>query len=89
MADYHWPAPTIPRVPNNNPYQDFIRACKGGPPACSNFDVSGPFAETVLLGNLALRLGQKFDWDAQNMRAKNRPEADAFIHSTCREGWKA
>lgn len=85
MAAYKQPDPTIPRV--QGPYQDFIRACKGGPPACSNFDVSGPFTEMVLLGNVALRAGKKIEWDSQNLRAKNCPEADAYIHAQFRKGW--
>lgn len=88
MADYQRPAPTIPRVPNNSPYEDFIRACKGGPPACSNFDVAGPFTEMVLLGNLALRVGKKIEWDPVNMRVKNTPSADQYIHAHYRHGWK-
>lgn len=82
------PAQTIPRVPDNSSYADWIRACKGGPPACSNFDYAGPFTEVVLLGNLALRLGKKIEWDGPKMRAKNLPEADKYIHPTPRKGWK-
>jgi predicted dehydrogenase len=85
MASYKQPDPVIPRV--SGPYKDFIRACKGGPPACSNFDVSGPFTEMVLLGNVALRTGKKIEWDSQNMRAKNCPEADQYIHAQFRKGW--
>jgi predicted dehydrogenase len=88
MADYQRPDPTIPRVPGDSSYQDFIRACKGGPAPCSNFDVSGPFTETVLLGNLALRVGKSIEWDAAKMRAKNAPEADQYIHGHYRKGWK-
>jgi predicted dehydrogenase len=87
MADYKLPAPTLPRVPGNSSYLDFIRACKGGPAACSNFDVSGPFTETVLLGNLALRAGKTIEWDAVKMRAKNAPEAGQYIHAHYRKGW--
>jgi len=88
MADYQFPAPTIPRVPGNDAYQDFIRACKGGPAASSNFDVSGPLTETVLLGNLALRLpGKKLQWDAASMTVANAPEAAPFILAQYRDGW--
>lgn len=87
MADYKRPAPTIPRIPGESPFQDFIRACKGGPPACSNFEVSGPFTEMVLLGNLALRCGHTIEWDAANLRAKNLPAAGGFIHGQYRKGW--
>jgi predicted dehydrogenase len=88
MADYKRPDPTIPRVPDNSPHQDFIRACKGGPAPCSNFDISGPFTETVLLGNLALRVGKTIEWDSRKMRVKNVPDADQYIHGHYRKGWK-
>ena len=88
MKDYTKPAPTIPRAPGNDPYQDWIRACKGGPAACSNFEVAGPFTEMVLLGNLVLRLNKKIEWDANKMRVKNAPEADRLIRKQYRKGWK-
>ncbi len=87
MADYKRPEPSIPRIPGDSPHQDFIRACKGGPLPCSNFDISGPFTETVLLGNLTLRVGKTIEWDSRKMRAKNAPEADQYIHGHYRKGW--
>jgi predicted dehydrogenase len=88
MADYKRPSKTIPRVPGNDPYLDWIRACKGGPAASSNFDVSGPFSEWVLLGNLPLRLGKKIEWDSAKLRVTNVPEAEALIKGAYRHGWK-
>ncbi|MGO8696764.1 MAG: Gfo/Idh/MocA family protein [Limisphaerales bacterium] len=88
MADYKRPPKTIPRVPDNSSHQDWIRACKGGPPACSNFDISGPFSEWVLLGNVAIRVGKKLQWDSDNLRVTNAPEADEFIRGTYRQGWE-
>jgi hypothetical protein len=88
MIDYKRPAESIPRVPDNSPHKDFIRACKGGPAACSNFDISGPFTEMALLGNVALRLNKKIEWDSANLKCPNAPEADALIKSTPRAGWK-
>jgi predicted dehydrogenase len=90
MADYKRPPKIIARVPGNSPHQDWIRACKGGPPPCSNFDISGPFVEWVLLGNVAIRLGlgQKLQWDSPHLRVTNAPEAEAFIHGPYRQGWE-
>jgi hypothetical protein len=88
MVDYKRPGQTIPRVPGESPHKDFIRACKGGPAACSNFDVSGPFTEMALLGNVALRLGKKIEWDPVNLKCPGTPEADALLHPAFREGWK-
>lgn len=77
---------TIRRVPNED--VEWVEACKGGPAALSNFDRSGPFTETVLLGNLAIRLGKKIAWDGPNMRALNAPEAASWIRRDYRRGWE-
>jgi predicted dehydrogenase len=88
MADYKRPPQIIPRAPGNSAHLDWIRACKGGPAASSNFDISGPFTEWVLLGNLAIRLGKKLQWDSENLRVTNIPEAAALIKGTYRPGWE-
>jgi hypothetical protein len=88
MADYKRPPKTIPRVPGNDSHPDWIRACKGGPPACSNFEISGPFTEWVLLGNLATRLGKKLQWDSEHLRVTNAPEAEELIRGAYRKGWE-
>ena len=38
-----------PRVKGSH-YRNWIEACKGGDPACSNFDYAGPFTEMVARG---------------------------------------
>jgi predicted dehydrogenase len=68
-------------------YQEWIEACKGGPPAHSNFDYAAPMTEALLVGNLAVRLGKPIEWDAAAMRATNAPEADALIKPEYRKGW--
>ena len=88
MKDFVKPPQTLARVPDNDPYKDWVRACKGGPAACSNFDYAGPFTETVLLGNLALRVGKKIEWDSKHLRAKNAPEAEQYIRRQYRPGWE-
>ena len=45
----------------------------------SNFDYAGRLTETVLLGNLAMRAGQKIEWDAKNLKVTNVPEANQFV----------
>jgi len=79
--------PTIQRAPNG-PYREWIEACKGGAPCLSNFDYAGRLTEFVLLGNVALRVGKKIEWDAKKMRAKNFPEADQYIRREYRKGWE-
>ena len=86
MADFKPPPPMLTRSPGH--YQDWIRACKGGEPACASFDYAGPFTEWVLLGTVAQRFEGKLLWDAQAMRFSNRPEANAFLGRTYRKGWQ-
>ena len=83
---YEDPDPIFPRV-GDNPYKEWINACKGGSLCLSNFEYSVPLTEIVLLGNVALRAGRKIDWDAENLKAKGHPEADQLIRSNPRKGW--
>jgi predicted dehydrogenase len=82
--EFKRPPKTIPRVPKADPYLEWIAGCKGGPIPGSNFEHSGPLTEMVLLGNLAIRLGQKVDWDAARMQCRNLPEAERLIRSQYR-----
>jgi predicted dehydrogenase len=68
---------------------EFARAALGGKPARSNFpDYSGPLAETVLLGNLAVWAdGPKVEWDAKNLQTKGTHEFDGLIRPAFREGF--
>jgi len=87
MREYKRPPKTLPRV-NMSHEQDWIVACKGGRPACSNFDYSGPFTETVVMGNLALRrLGTRLEWDGENMKVTNDDKANEYIRPEYRDGW--
>jgi predicted dehydrogenase len=87
MKEYDRPPKTLPRVKGSHE-QNWIEACKGGEPACSNFDYSGPMTETVVMGNLALRrLGKKLLWDGENMKVTNDDEANKYVNEPCREGW--
>ena len=90
--EYGKPPKVLPRSPGH--HREWIRACKGGPPAGSNFEASGPMAEVVLLGNIAVRMGQqlyekglKLYYDGPNMRITNMPEANNYIRREYRKGW--
>ena len=85
MADYKFPQPLLTRSPGH--YRDWIRACKGGDPACSNFNVAAPFVEWMLLGVIALRVDGKLEWDGPKMRFANSAEANKYLKPTFRKGW--
>ena len=82
-------APVYARV-KGGPTQELCRAIRGeGPRPISNFeDHAGPLTEMVLAGNLALRLGQKIDWDAAKLEARGMPEVQKFIRRAYRAGWE-
>ncbi len=87
MQAYKRPPRTLPRIKGTHE-QNWIDACKGGPPACSNFDYAGPFAEAVVMGNLAVRFpGEKLEWNGDKMSVTNLEAANQYILPPCREGW--
>lgn len=88
LDGFDWPEPSIPRVEGGDPYKEWIDAIKGGTQPLSNFEQSGPFSEVVLLGNLAVRLDKKIEWDSENLKATNAPEADPLIRREYRKGWE-
>ena len=81
------PPQVLPRSPGH--YEEWIRACKGGPAAGSNFvDHAAHLAAVVLMGNIAIRTQQKLDWDAEQLQFKNSDRANELLHPPYREGWK-
>jgi len=84
--EYQRPPKTLPRSIGH--YEEWIQACKTGSSTRSNFDFAGPLTEAVLLGSLAIRLGnQKLYWDAANLKVTNVDEANALLHYKYRNGW--
>ncbi len=69
-------------------HAEWIKACKDGSPTTCNFGYSGALTETVLLGNVAYRTGKQLVWDAEQLKATNCPEADAFVSKQYRAGWE-
>jgi hypothetical protein len=85
MKDYKFPEQVLTRSPGH--YRDWIRSAKGGDPACSNFNVSVPFVEWMLLGVIALRVDGKLEWDAAKGRFTNNADANKYLKPTYRKGW--
>lgn len=42
----------------------------------------------VLVGNLAVHLGKKIDWDMKAMKARGLPEVKAMLKRKYRAGWE-
>jgi hypothetical protein len=86
MKEYRLPPQLLTRSPGH--YRDWIRACKGGDPACSNFSVAGPFTEWIVMGCIALHFEGKLEWDSARMQFSNNKEANAYVKPKFRKGWK-
>ena len=55
---------------------------------CDVLDTYFAFLRTmVLLGNLAIRSGQRIEWDAKNMLVTNLPNVQKFVKREYRKGW--
>ncbi len=85
FAEFQRPDKSIPDSPGF--HQEWIAACKGGPPATCNFAYSGPLAEGVLLANVAYRAGEEFSWNASELKASSEA-AQAYIRDEYRPGWE-
>jgi predicted dehydrogenase len=87
------PEVSFPHAPNDNHFEEWIAAIKGGPAATSNFpNYAGPLTETILLGNLAVWAadkgeGKKILWDAKNLKTKNAPEVEHIVKTEYRKGY--
>ena len=81
------PEPIIPRIKDSH-QGNFLKAVRGGEPAVANFDYAAPFAEMMLLGDLAIKagLGQKVEWDGN--KVTNKPDLNRFIKREARKGWE-
>jgi hypothetical protein len=86
FAGYQPPRPTLPRSPGH--HAEWVRASKAGEPCLADFEYSGWLTEANHLGNVAFRLGKKIQWDAENLRATNAPEAEPLIRREYRKAWK-
>ena len=91
---YRPPKQTIPRLKGKRQWgkasrheEDWIRACKGGTPACSRFEIAGPLTEMALLGNVALLWGQPIEWDRDDMKIVNESDANRYLRRKYRRGW--
>lgn len=85
FKDFEGPPRTLPRTSGHE--REWLRACKGGPSAMSNFDYAGSLAEFVLLGNVATLVGKSIEFDPIDMKIINDAEADQALGYKYRQGW--
>ncbi len=94
-AEYKLPNAYLPRSPgastgdNGSAHaRDWVRACKGGVPACSHFGIGGPFTEWLVLGAVATHFEGKLLWDNAKCEITNNKEANKWVKPIFRKGWE-
>ena len=78
-----------PKLAGRNHYHHFLDAILGGEMCESHFVQTGPMAETILLGTVAIRVPNTvLQWDARRLRIPNSAEADRLLRRDYRKGWE-
>ncbi|MCB1228223.1 MAG: Gfo/Idh/MocA family oxidoreductase [Verrucomicrobiales bacterium] len=91
-----------PKEEGRSHWHVWVDACLAGEKTSDGFHYAGPLAETVQLGNVATRLARGvmdprihredtprlIEWDAENLRIPNLPEAEKLLTKTYRPGWE-
>jgi len=85
---------TIPRAPGSGDdlsmKMEWFKMIQDGTPSYSNMDIAAYLTEIILLGSIAMRLGEgvRVEWDGPNMKSTNVPEAVQFVKRNSRPGWE-
>lgn len=83
------------RVPRPAPYegpetdhrQQWLAACRGEDKCSADFTYGARLTELCLLGAVAIRAGEKIDWDADRRRITAPESANRFLSQPKRAGW--
>jgi hypothetical protein len=83
----------LPTEPTPEPIEQdrneiWINSFKNNTQSPGSFIYAGPVTETILLGAVALRAGNKVEYDTANMKITNIPEANKYLVREYRKGWE-
>ena len=91
VPEFEKPAPVLARNNKGDVGMklEWAEAIKANNPklALSNFEHAGNFTEAILMGNIAMRVGEGFDWNAKKLQSSNK-KATAFATKEYRAGWE-
>jgi predicted dehydrogenase len=80
------PPRKLPRSPGHE--NEWLRAIRGGEPACSNFvDYGSLQTEFLLLGNIATQLSGSIEYDPLSGLITNNEAANKLSRANLRQGW--
>jgi predicted dehydrogenase len=89
MDAFKPPPKALPRSPGND--REWLDACKGSKSKPGgNFEFEGMVTETLLLGNVAIRTGERLHWDraSMNVAGANADFKTKYISPERRKGWE-
>jgi predicted dehydrogenase len=86
MREFQTPPETLPRPADE--LDQWLRACQGGGASDASFEKVYPFAETILLGTIALRVPNRLRWNSEKLEFVENADANALLRRTYREGWE-
>ncbi|HPT27208.1 MAG TPA: Gfo/Idh/MocA family oxidoreductase [Bryobacteraceae bacterium] len=93
-AEYKLPEPYLSRSPGASTgsnhaahTRDWVRACKGGAPACSEFAIAARYTEWLVLGSAAVHYDGKLMWDNAKGEFSNNKDATKWVKPIYRKGW--
>ncbi|MBJ43999.1 MAG: dehydrogenase [Planctomycetaceae bacterium] len=92
FSDYRPPTPWLRRLgPNSdrdtNQKREWVEAIVHGGKTESDFEYASRLTEAMLLGNVAVQVGQPIEYDAENTRVTNCPAAAPLVRRDYRSGW--
>lgn len=83
------PRPAGTRQRGDPAIDQWVAACKGGPPALTNFESQSPVTEAFLLGCVAQRVpGMRLEWDSANTKFTNFERANRYVDPPYRSEYK-
>jgi predicted dehydrogenase len=94
-TDLKVPEASLPRLPggrdiDNNHKREWVEAIRAGKPeiALSNFDYSATLTEAMLLGNIAVRSGEAFEYNPETGEITGSSKASQYLKPYFRKGWE-
>jgi predicted dehydrogenase len=94
-SDLKAPDPFLPRVDeshgtDNAQKLEWVQAIRAGKPslAMSNFDYAATMTEAMLLGNIAVRSGEAFDYNPATGEINGSSTASQYLKPYFRKGWE-
>jgi hypothetical protein len=103
LADYGYNNPRIIGVPNAEKLiasimvpeiklmdqtTEMIESFSGGKPSRGSYLNAQTVAEAICLGNLAIRMNDRLEWDNKNLKVTNLLGANEYIARKSRPGWE-